>query len=88
MFNPLLLQNHIYQDFKVGDKLSLADIKIKLSNIYSEINYSKTPKANDIENYFNIKEYMTTGIIDGKKKRIRGYELLSQKHVLVETENE
>ena len=85
MFNPLLLQNHIYQDFKVGDKLSLADIKIKLSNIYSEINYSKTPKANDIENYFNIKEYMTTGIIDGKKKRIRGYELLSQKHVLVET---
>ena len=26
MFNPLLLQNHIYHDFKVGDKLSLAEI--------------------------------------------------------------
>ena len=79
VFNPLLLQNHIYLDFKVGDKLSLAEIKQKLSNIYTEINYIKTPKANDIENYFEIKEYMTTGIVDGKKKRIRGYELLSKK---------
>lgn len=79
VFNPLLLQNHIYLDFNVGDKLSLAEIKQKLASIYSEINYSKTPKANDIENYFEIKEYMTTGIVDGKKKRIRGYELLSKK---------
>ena len=85
-FNPLLLQNHIYQDFKVGDKLSLAEIKLKLSNIYSEINYDKTPKANDIENYFEIKEISSyEKNPDGSRKKIRMYELLSQKHVLVET---
>jgi len=88
-FNPLLLQNHIYQDFKVGDKLSLAEIKLKLSNIYSEINYDKTPKANDIENYFEIKEISSyEKNPDGSRKKIRMYELLSQKHVLVETKTD
>jgi len=84
-FNPLLLQNHIYQDFKVGDKLSLAEIKIKLSDIYSNINYDKVAKASDLENFFEIKECLISVEENGKKKRVRGYELLSQKHVLVET---
>ena len=84
-FNPLLLQNHIYQDFKVGDKLSLAEIKIKLSDIYSNINYDKVAKASDLENFFGIKECLISVEENGKKKRVRGYELLSQKHVLVET---
>ncbi len=89
MFNPLLLQNHIYQDFKVGDKLSLADIKIKLKNIYDEISYKAAPKANDIENYFEIKEIsLYEKKPDGSRKRIKAYELLSQKHVLVETGSE
>ena len=89
MFNPLLLQNHVYQDFKVGDKLSLADIKIKLKNIYNEISYKAAPKANDIENYFEIKEIsLYEKKPDGSRKRIKAYELLSQKHVLIETGNE
>jgi len=89
MFNPLLLQNHIYHDFKVGDKLSLAEIKQKLFNIYSEINYSKTPKASDIENYFEVKEVsLFDKKPDGSRKRIKAYELLSQKYILVETGNE
>ena len=80
VFNPLLLQNHIYLDFKVGDKLSLADIKIKLKNIYDEINYNKTPKANDIETYFEIKEISSyEKNPDGSRKKIRMYELLSKK---------
>lgn len=89
MFNPLLLQNHIYHDFNVGDKLSLAEIKQKLFNIYSEINYSKTPKASDIENYFEVKEVsLFDKKPDGSRKRIKAYELLSQKYILVETGNE
>ena len=87
-FNPLLLQNHIYQDFKVGDKLSLAEIKIKLSNIYSNISYDKVAKASDLENFFGIKECLISVEENGKKKRVRGYELLSQKHVLVETKTD
>ncbi len=85
MFNHLLLQNHIYMDFKVGDKLTLSDIKIRLKNIYDEINYKAAPKGSDLENYFEIKECLIPVEENGKKKRVRGYELLSQKHVLVET---
>ena len=88
MFNHLLLQNHIYMDFKVGDKLTLSDIKIRLKNIYDEINYKAAPKGSDLENYFEIKECLIPVEENGKKKRVRGYELLSQKHVLVETGNE
>lgn len=80
VFNPLLLQNHVYQDFKVGDKLSLAEIKQKLFNIYSEINYDKSAKANDIEDYFEIKKIVTyEKNSDGSRKQVRGYELLSKK---------
>ena len=80
VFNPLLLQNHVYQDFKVGDKLSLAEIKQKLFNIYTEINYDKSAKANDIEDYFEIKKIVTyEKNSDGSRKQVRGYELLSKK---------
>ena len=81
MFNPLLLQNHIYLDFKVGDKLSLAEIKLKLSNIYTEINYKKSPKAIDIEEFFNTRLVYITVVdtITGKKKQTKAYELLSKK---------
>ena len=85
-FNPLLLQNHIYQDFKVGDKLSLAEIKLKLSNIYINISYDKVAKANDLESYFEVKKIVIyEKNPDGSRKQIKGYELLSQKHILVET---
>ena len=75
-------------DFKVGDKLTLSDIKIRLKNIYDEINYKAAPKGSDLENYFEIKECLIPVEENGKKKRVRGYELLSQKHILVETGNE
>lgn len=87
-FNPLLLQNHIYQDFKVGDKLPLADIKSRLKNIYDEVNYKAAPKASDLENYFEVKESSMRAVVDGKKKVVKAYELLSQKYILVETGNE
>lgn len=86
-FNPLLLQNHIYQDFKVGDKLSLAEIKQRLVSIYNSINYDKAAKANDLESYFETRLIYIT-VIDGKtgkKKQTKGYELLSQKYILTET---
>lgn len=79
-FDSLLLQNSIYQDFKVGDKLPLSDIKDKLMNIYSEIGYNATPKAVDLENYFEVKKIFISGKnLDGSRKQVRGYELLSKK---------
>ena len=74
-FSPELLISTIYRNFNVGDKLFLSDIKTKLSSLYSSINYKASPKATDLLNYFSVKEFMKSMVIDGKKKRVSGYEL-------------
>ena len=78
-FSPELLVNAIHQNFNPGEKYSLSNLKVKLGDLYSSISYTAVPKANDILNYFEVKEYMTTEVVDGKKKRVRGYELLKRK---------
>ena len=80
-FSYELLESSIYSEFKVGDKLTLSSIKDRLGYLYSSINYDATPKAKDLENYFEVKEYKSTEVVDGEKKRVRGYELLSRKEV-------
>ena len=80
-FSYELLESNIYSEFKVGDKLTLSSIKDRLGYLYSSINYDATPKAKDLENYFEVKEYKSTEVVDGEKKRVRGYELLSRKEV-------
>ena len=75
-FSPELLIDSIYSVFKVGDKILLSELKQKLADLYKRINYSKTPKANDIMIYFDISSYTTTVIVDGSKKRSVGYELI------------
>ena len=86
MFSPELLIQEIYSEFKEGERYTLFNLKIKLSNIYSFINYSSTPKANDIEKYFEIKEFSTyEKKSDGGRRKIRGYELVkSREHELRE----
>ena len=78
-FSPELLVNTITLNFNLGEKYTLSDLKVKLGDLYSSINYTATPKANDILNYFEVKEYMTTEVVDGKKKRVRGYEIIKKK---------
>ena len=78
-FSSELLNNTIHQNFNLGEKYSLSDLKVKLGDLYEKINYTAVPKANDILNYFEIKEYKSTEVIDGEKKRVRGYELLKRK---------
>ena len=80
-FSQDLLDSNIYSEFKVGDKLTLANIKDRLGYLYSSINYDKTPKAKDLENYFEVK-LIYVSILDettGKKKQTKGYELLKKK---------
>ena len=72
-------RDKIYSEFKVGDKISLSEIKQRLSNIYSGIEYSGSPKATDLLEYFEIKEIKVYQEIDGSKKRVKAYELLSTK---------
>lgn len=85
-FSPDLLKQEIYSNFNEGEKYTLSNLKNKLSSIYSSINYSSTPKANDIERWFEIK-----GIVvyekdqsTGKRKQIRGYELIKSKRDILE----
>ena len=80
-FSPELLNNTIHQNFNPGEKYTLANLKAKLGDLYSSISYTAVPKANDILNYFEVKEYKSTEVVDGEKKRVRGYELLSRKEV-------
>ena len=61
--------------FKEGDRISKADIKTKLKEIYAEVGYEKTAKANDIEEWFEVKDIQFRK--DGKV--IHGFELTKKK---------
>ena len=81
VFSPELLMESIYSDFKEGDRISLSKIKSRLSLIYSSINYNSTPKANDLERWFEVKNIKVSeeDLKTGKKKQVRAYELLKSK---------
>ena len=79
-FSYELLESSIYSEFKVGDKLTLSSIKDRLGYLYSNINYDATPKAKDLENYFEVKPIvMYERKENGSRKQIKGYELLKRK---------
>ena len=78
-FSPELLNNTIHQNFNPGEKYTLANLKAKLGDLYSSISYTAVPKANDILEYFEVKEVQNTMLVDGVKKRIRSYTLLKRK---------
>ena len=77
-FSPELLINSIYDNFQSGKRMSLVDIKTKLTEIYQKINYEKSPKATDIIDFFDVKEcIIVQNLGGGNKKRLRGYDLLT-----------
>ena len=77
-FSKKLLVNEILSKFNIGDKLSITQIKEILKDIYLSINYTATPKATDLGEYFIVKEAKVNEILPtGEKKRVRGMELVS-----------
>ena len=76
IFSKELLVKTIFNNFKVGDKLPNTDIKNILTNLYNSINYKATPKATDLEEYFEIKKCKLTM---PDKTRSHGIELISVK---------
>ena len=79
-FSWELLMDSIYLEFKENEKYSLSSLKIKLGSLYKSINYTKTPKASDIENWFEIKKIkLYEKYLDGTRKQSKGYELLKSK---------
>lgn len=69
----------IQAELKEGDKISLIKAKSILENIYKEENYDKTPKASDLENYFEVKTCKFVEVQeDGTKKSVNGYKLVKK----------
>ena len=83
-FSWELLRDEIYSEFKEGDKLSLSSIKNRLEILYNSINYKATPKAIDLEKWFELKKCKITIEVDGIKKRVDGYTFLKSKRDLLE----
>ena len=69
----------IYQSFEIGKRYFKSDIKEILKNIYLSKNYQKTPKASDLQEYFEVKIYQATNPKSGKKEN--GFEILNKKRV-------
>jgi len=61
--------------FTIGSKYSKAQIKEMLRKFYEENNITKTPKASDLEEYFNLK----TCKIKINDKWENGFEIISKK---------
>ena len=69
----------IYSRFEVGKRYSFLEIKESLYNIYLENGFNATAKATDLTKYFNTKEVLLSLNVNGKIKRVAGYEILKRK---------
>ena len=80
VFSKELLVNTILSRFTIGDKIPNSDIKDTLGNLYESINYTATPKATDLENFFETKEAKVNEILsDGSKKRVKATDIIGVK---------
>ena len=71
------LDKAIYEVFFIGNKYLKTEIKIKLKEIYENLNILGNPKASDLEKYFELRE---VNIIDTSTgKRVKGYEIIKIK---------
>jgi hypothetical protein len=68
------LKAGIYGKFQVGQKYDLKLIKEELTLLYNDLSYQKTPKAKDLEEFFEVRKFQSTD--PTTKKRVHGYELL------------
>ena len=71
------LQSLIYSSFKEGNRYTMYYIKQVLSDLYKELGLLITPKATDLENYFEVKNIQIINKETGKKDR--GYLILKIK---------
>jgi hypothetical protein len=73
------LSKKIFSNFKEGQRYTKADIKTTLGEIYESLEYSRTPKASDLEYYFKIKDCLIQNKETGK--RDKGFEIIKKKDV-------
>ena len=69
----LILQVITY--FQIGQRYSKSEIKEKLKEIYKNLGYNSTPKASDIEQWFEVKSVL----LSENGKRVHGFEIIKKK---------
>ena len=69
------LREKIYQEFQIGKSYTKSFIKEKLREIYQEVGHQETPKATNIQEYFEIKD---TKIPLGDGTRAVGFKLINK----------
>ena len=73
--NSSLLRTNIQLSFTEGERYTKSEIKEKLKEVYLNSNYTATPKATDLEQWFEVKEAQWRE--NGKK--IAGFEIIKKK---------
>ena len=77
-FDKSQLEDEIYKTFTIGERYTKAGIKDTLKNLYKFLGYNKTPKANDLDKYFELKECKV--LVDKESgKRDMGFEIIKRK---------
>ena len=76
-FNSRNLDDIVYSEFKVGEKYLKSCIKQRLGDIYESLGLKLSPKATDLEKYFEVKLCKITN--KETNKRDHCYELISKK---------
>ena len=71
------IHSEIKNKFEVGERYTKSYIKETLRIIYESNGYNKTPKASDLEEFFELKSCLLTNKETGK--RDNGYEILKEK---------
>ena len=79
-FDKSQLRDEIYKTFTIGERYTKSRIKETLKNLYKFLGYNKTPKANDLEKYFELKECKV--LVDKKSgKRDMGFEIIKIREI-------
>jgi hypothetical protein len=70
------VKEKVIQTFQINLKYTKSDIKETLRSIYESLNYNKTPKASDLENYFELKDCKLT---NSSGKQDHGFKIIKIK---------
>ena len=71
------VKKQVLDYFSLDTKYSKFDIKNQLKNIYTSLKYDKTPKASDLEEYFEIKDCLISNTVTGKMEH--GFKIIKKK---------
>ena len=72
------VKEEILQTFSINKKYSKSDIKETLRKIYEKYKYNKTPKASDLEDYFEIK---LCKVVNSDGKQDNGFKIIKIKEI-------